>query len=165
MHQTDIVTLYDYNYWATRRVVGAAAHLTAEQFTAPTPLSWGSVRDVLTHMFGAEWIWRLRCQEGLAPAKLLDSTEFPTLDVLLARWATEETAMRAYVAGLTDAALNGPLIYRNTAGKAFDAVLWQILTHVVNHGTQHRAEVAHVLTGLGHSPGDIDFIVYLRELQ
>ena len=45
--------LYDYNYWATRRIVGAAANLTADQFTAPTPLSWGSVRDVLTHVLGA----------------------------------------------------------------------------------------------------------------
>ena len=164
MHQTDIVTLYDYNYWATRRIVGAAANLTAEQFTAPTPLSWGSVRDVLTHVLGAEWVWRLRCQEGLAPAKLLNPTAFPTLDALLVRWGQEEAAMRAYVGNLADDALNSPITYRNTAGKAFEAVLWQILLHVVNHGTQHRAEVAHVLTSMGHSPGDIDFIVYLREL-
>jgi uncharacterized damage-inducible protein DinB len=165
MHQADIVTMYDYNYWATRRIVGAAAQLTTAQFTAPTPLSWGSVRDVLTHVLGAEWIWRLRCQEGLAPTKLLDPAEFPNLDALLARWAAEETAMRAYVAGLTDAALNSPVTYRNTAGQPFESVLWQILLHVVNHGTQHRAEVAHVLTSLAHSPGDIDFIVYLREVQ
>ena len=165
MHQADIVTLYDYNYWATRRIVGAAANLTTEQFTAPTPLSWGSVRDVLTHALSAEWAWRLRCQEGLAPTRLLDPAEFPTLDALLGRWAAEETAMRAYVAGLADSALNSPITYRNTAGKAFEALLWQILTHVVNHGTQHRTEVAHVLTSLGHSPGDMDFIVYLREVQ
>ena len=83
MHQADIVTLYDYNYWATRRIVGAAANLTTEQLTAPTPLSWGSVRDVLTHALSAEWAWRLRCQEGLAPTRLLDPAEFPTLDALL----------------------------------------------------------------------------------
>jgi uncharacterized damage-inducible protein DinB len=165
MQQTDIVTLCDYNYWATRRIVDAAANLTAEQFTAPTPLSWGSVRDVLTHVLSAEWIWRLRCQEGLAPAKLFDPAAFPTLDALLARWAEEEAAMRAYVASLDDAALNRPLTYRNTAGQPFTMLLWQILTHIVNHGTQHRAEVAHVLTSLGHSPGDIDFIVYLRNVQ
>ena len=38
MHQTDIVTLYDYNYWATRRIVGAAANLTAEHGLVPLPL-------------------------------------------------------------------------------------------------------------------------------
>lgn len=165
MHQTDIVTLYDYNYWATRRIVTAAAQLTAAEFTAPTALSWGSVRDVLAHMLAAEWIWRVRCQEGSAPDRLLDPAAFPTLGALLARWAEEEAAMRAYVAGLDDEALNRPLTYRNTAGQPFTMPLWQILAHVVNHGTQHRAEVAHVLTGHGYSPGDVDLIVYLRNAR
>lgn len=165
MQQADILVLYDYNFWATRRIAGAAGKLTQAQFTASTPLSWGSVRDVLTHVLGAEWIWRVRCQEGQAPPKLLDPAEFPTLEALLARWAVEEAAMRGYLASLTDAELNAPITYRNTAGKPFTAVLWQILVHVVNHGTQHRAEVAHVLTSLGHSPGDIDLILFMREQQ
>ena len=37
-----------------------------------------------------------------------------------------------------------------------------IFTQMVLHGMQHRSECAVILTNLGHSPGNIDYIVYLR---
>jgi uncharacterized damage-inducible protein DinB len=38
--------------------------------------------------------------------------------------------------------------------------VWQLLVHVVNHGTQHRAEAAALLTAEGRSPGELDLFDY-----
>ena len=41
--------------------------------------------------------------------------------------------------------------------------VWQMLVHVVNHGTQHRAEAAALLTAESRSPGELDLINYAEE--
>ena len=112
---------------------------------------------------GAEWAWRQRCHVGVSPTKLLDPAQFPTLELLRRRWDEEEAAMRAYVNNLSNANLQRVVEYQNTAGRPFRRVLWQILLHVVNHGTQHRGEAALYLTTFGHSPGDIDLSVYYAQ--
>ncbi|MGV2432360.1 MAG UNVERIFIED_CONTAM: hypothetical protein LVQ98_03095 [Rickettsiaceae bacterium] len=108
----------------------------------------------------AEWGWRIRCQEGRSPSTLLDPLEYPTVEALAACWGAEEEAMRGYLATLREEDLAQPLAYVTTTGRPFSSTLWHILVHVVNHGTQHRSEVAHALTQLGHSPGDLQMILY-----
>jgi len=163
MNKDDILTLYDYNYWANARVLNAAARVTPEQFSAPANLSHGSLRGALVHTLAAEVVWRLRCQEEVSPAALPSDGEFPTLDALRARWQDEERAMRAYLTALTDEALGQAVKYKTTQGVPFENVLWHLLAHVVNHGTQFRSEAGVALTGYGQSPGDLDMLAFFRE--
>ncbi len=75
MTPEEMRVLYDYNAWANHRSLDAASSLTAEKFVQPMGSSFGSVRDTLGHIFGAEWIWLERFQ-GRSPASLPDTTQF-----------------------------------------------------------------------------------------
>ena len=163
MKTDDLLTLYDYNYWATEKLLKSAQQISHEQFTAKTAFSFGSVRGTFVHILSAEWVWRMRCQEGVSPEKMIQENKFPELEPLQSKLAEEKTNMLGYINTLTESDLNRIVAYKNTRGDGLENRLWHILVHVVNHGTQHRSEIAEMLTRYGHSPGDIDFIVYLRK--
>ncbi|MDP1713810.1 MAG: DinB family protein [Anaerolineales bacterium] len=162
MNKQDIQLLYKYNSWANTRILDAASIVTGEQFLAPASYPHGGLRSTLTHILFAEWIWRLRWQGDSAIA-WIKPEEFPTFDTLRTRWMEEEKPLNEFVASLTDEKLNSAFHYKNIKGDKYESILWQAMAHLVNHGTQHRSEAAVMLTELGHSPGDIDLIVYLRE--
>lgn len=163
MNRTEILMLFDYSAWANRRILDAAEGLSQAQFTALAGLDYGSLRGTLVHILSAQSIWRKRCQEGISPSNPLVEDAFPTLAVLRERWSEEERAMAAFLASLTDADLQRTIHYRTTKGAPYEDPLWQLLLHVINHGTQHRAEAAVMLTQQSRSPGNVDLIVFLRE--
>jgi uncharacterized damage-inducible protein DinB len=164
MTREDIQTLCGYNHWCNARVLGAAARLTDQQFVAPGDYPHGGLRGTLVHALFAEWTWRMRWL-GTPPrfGYRFQPEEFPTVAALRARWMEEETALMEFVEGLTDQKLQTVIEYTSTEGGRHRRMLWETMAHLVNHGTQHRAEAAVMLTALGHSPGDIDLIVYFNE--
>jgi uncharacterized damage-inducible protein DinB len=163
MNQSDLAALFDYNYWANARVLQAAAKVKPDRFVARYPLSQGSLRGALVHIYGTELVWRKRCHEGISLSALPLENEFSTLDVLRSRWQAEEQAMRAFLASLSDEDVNRRVQYKTTKGVPYENVLWHLLVHVVNHGTQFRAEAAVALTDYGCSPGDLDLLLFWRE--
>ena len=164
MNKQDIQLLYRYDQWSTARILNAASQATQEQFLAPASFPHGGLRGTLVHALFAEWIWRNRW-EGTSPDFRLKPEDFPTFESLRERWREEEEKLMAFVEGLTDERLNSGFTYKDTKGVPHEQVLWRAMAHVVNHGTQHKTEAAALLTDLGHSPGDIDLIVYLIEKE
>lgn len=162
MQMRDLVLLYDYNYWANQRILTRAAQVSQAQFVAPAAHGRGGMRGTLTHTFDGEYSWRMLLQFNTMSFDLTEEA-FPTFEALKTRWAEEEQAMRAYLASLDDETVAGVVRYTVEGGIKRERVLWHCLLHVVNHGTQHRSEAAVMLTELGHSPGNIDFTMFLNE--
>ena len=162
MNKSDIQLLYSYNQWANSKIIEQTSRLPQEQFLKGASYPHGGIRGTLTHILFAEWIWRKRWQ-GESPSALILPEDFPTFDSLKARWLDEEHELMDFAASLTDDRLTGKFQYKTTKGEPREDVLWQVMMHVVNHGTQHRSEAAAMLTEMGYSPGDIDLIKFLRE--
>jgi uncharacterized damage-inducible protein DinB len=163
MRARDIRLLYEYNTWANARILKQAAKVSEAQLNAPARLSHGSLRGTLIHILITEWLWRVRCQEGDSPTSLLSANELPTLAAIQQRWQIEDSLWHTFVTGLWDEDIQRIVRYTTTRGTPYENPLWQILEHVVNHGTQFRSEAGMQLTDLGYSPGDIDFICFIRD--
>lgn len=155
-----IHTLYDYNAWANRRILDTAAYLTPDQLRAVGSASFESIHDTLVHTMSAQWMWLSRWQ-GRSPTAMLDPADFDDVVAIESRWEQIEQDEQKFIAALDDAALAREVHYHNTKGQPFAYPLWQLMLHQVNHATQHRSEVAAMLTQFGHSPGWLDLIRYL----
>jgi uncharacterized damage-inducible protein DinB len=162
MTPNEMRTLYDYNAWANRRALEGASALTQEQFLQPMGSSFGSVRNTLAHICGAEWIWLERFQ-GRSPASLPDVKECQDAESLRTKWAEQEARLLTFVGKLTQEDLNRVMEYKTLRFGVYKNPLWQSMQHVVNHGTYHRGQVTTLLRQHGATPILTDLMHYYRE--
>jgi len=55
--------------------------------------------------------------------------------------------------------------YKNAAGEKYTNSVKDIITHVINHSTYHRAQIAQLIRQSGGEPAKTDYIVYQRQFQ
>lgn len=158
----DLERLYDYGYWATRKLMAVVSRLSAEEFARPVAGSYGSVRNTLVHVLSAEWGWLDRCG-GHPRGPALKAEDFPTAQSLVETWTRVEGWMRAFLAGMKDDALDRQVAFKTAAGEARSMPLGELLQHGANHGAHHRGQVALLLRLLGHAPGNFDLLLYDAE--
>jgi uncharacterized damage-inducible protein DinB len=162
MNVEDFRRLYDYNSWANRRTLDSCTPLSDEQFTRDLHSSFRSVRDTLAHILLVEWLW-LERWKGRSPEKFPPAADFPTLESARNRWSQIEGDLLGYITALTQQDIDRIVSHKTTAGVPQAAPLWQMLQHLVNHGTYHRGQVATMLRQLDAKPISTDLILFYRE--
>ncbi len=131
--------------------------LSYEQFTQNVDYSHGSVRNQIIHLMGVDELWFSELQ-GVEILEFNNPANIDDRKIIRAHWDSVEQNMRDYLAELQDDMLfKKPIAQEEDK----DLIVWQVLLHVANHGTDHRAQLLRILHDLGVKTESQDYIFFV----
>jgi uncharacterized damage-inducible protein DinB len=150
---------YNYHFAANRKIWDRyIASLSEEHFTQKVDYSHGSVRDQIVHVISCDETW-FSGLRGVDIPESLNPADFHDRESIRAYWDNLEQTMRDYLGKLKDTML----FEKPLEGEDKDLIVWQVLLHVVNHGTDHRAQILRLLNDVGVKTEYQDYIFYVYE--
>ncbi|MFB6099177.1 MAG: DinB family protein [Salinibacter sp.] len=149
---SNVSTLFRYTRWAHDRV------LDTMQSADDVP---GRAVELFGHLLRAQDIWYGRVA-GTDHADL-DLWAADDLSACAERLEASTGRWRELLDGWAADDLDRSVAYTNSKGTRFETSRRDILNHVVNHGTHHRAQIALVLREAGIAPPATDYIFFLRD--
>lgn len=152
---------YEYHFSENRKIWDpCVSQLSDQQFIQALSYSRGSVRDQILHLISCESMWFSELSGG-DPPEDLNSADFPDRESIRAHWDRVEQTIRLYLSELRDDMLFEKPIQEPEEDK--DLAVWQVLLHVANHGTDHRAQILRLLSDLGVETTSQDYIFYVYD--
>ncbi len=142
--------LFDYHYKTYARIWESIDTLDEAQFKEKVAYSVGSLRDHMVHQMDVDRGWASVIRDEERP-KGLNPVHFGTRAAVKEHWDRSEAEVRERLADLTDELLAADKHFDLPPawGGSQDTPLWMVLTHVLNHGTDHRAQVLRLLHDQG----------------
>lgn len=150
---TVLTHLFEHHTWANLRLLDFCAGLSDEQLAASAVGGYGSLRATLAHLVSAETDYVCRVT-GAAFPDWMAERRWPGFDGLRAAAAASGEALGqlARRAGADDTV-------RETdaeQGQWVEYPLSWLLVQAINHATEHRAQVAAIITQFGLEPPVMD---------
>ena len=132
--------------------------LSHEQFIEDVDYSHGSIRDQIVHLMNVDRTWFTGLRGGKIPEPL-NPASFSDREAIRHLWDKIEQEMCEYLDSLSD----DMLLEQPLEGEDKKLYTWQVLLHVVNHGTDHRAQMLRVLNDFGIKTTSQDYIFFVYE--
>lgn len=147
-----VENLLEYNHWANLRSLDSIRNLSGNN---ERPLK------IFSHVLHAEEIWLLRVKQ-IAPKeqKFWEMLSIESCAELIERNKKDWTD---YLVPNLPGVLEEKVGYVNSKGIKYENTLREIFTHVINHSSYHRGQVASIVRELGGKPALTDYIVFARE--
>jgi uncharacterized damage-inducible protein DinB len=155
MPMDELIRSYmEYNDAMSRRVWESIMTLSDEQFVDRFNYSHGSIRDLMVHMAVVDGRWmRGLKEEPEARSYTKEPTLFHTRQKAFEFWDQTARELMTYVQSLEESELSSTPV-------GMYGPVWQVLLHLVNHGTDHRSQVLRALADFDAPTFDQDFILF-----
>ncbi len=152
----------EYVIWSMGRTIELLETLSHEQFTRPMPDGAESVRDKLVHTIDGVAVWAARCEAALESG-IRSAESFGNLAVTIGYWKTESQRLAQLMEGMTEEELAEQRGYPDQDQQSGPHSVAEVLFHVLDHCTYHRAQVMAFLRAVGGEPVSTTYRWYLKE--
>jgi uncharacterized damage-inducible protein DinB len=142
-----LVTLFRHNGWANLKLLEFCEALSDEQLDSTAVGGFGTIRDTLRHIVSSEVSYVARVYGKQFPTPI-PRESFPGFALLkeAAQWASDELLELAL------AAHKETVVRQQPPRDAYEYPLAGLMMQALTHSTEHRAQVATVITQLGLQP-------------
>jgi uncharacterized damage-inducible protein DinB len=156
MNAKDIQSLYEYHFTRNREIWDhCVTTLTLEQFKQDINYSIGSIRNQCVHVLNVDERWFSGFHGDKLPG-WYDARRYKDFAPIRRKWDEVEAYMRKFLLRLTDEMLDEEFMP--------GVKKWQILYHVLNHGTDHRAQILAGLHSLGAPTFAQDYFFFANNM-
>ena len=161
MSWTDHVrSLVEYNQWANAKMLAACEDLSDEELRKDRGASRGSISALLWHIGQVEAGWFSRASETEPEPVCEPAAPLAELRQMIER---VDAKMVEWTRSVSDEALAKEVRFSRPGDDEYKAFVWQPLTTLLMHSSQHRAEIGVMLAAVDLSPGDLDFVYFAIE--
>lgn len=149
---SELADFFRFNLWANLQLIDACANLEDVQLNATEKGTFGSVRETLMHIVaGEEGYVRRFTGQRLEPV-LREGGPFPGFDELRRRARQSGEGLIAIAEQLE----HGRVLQLSFQGRVYAVPAIFVLIQAINHGTDHRSQVATLLSRQGVTPPELD---------
>lgn len=154
-----LTTLFAHNAWANLKLLDFCETLSDVQLDATAIGGFGSIRDTLQHIVGAEVSYVERVN-GKLPPNRPPPDGFPGFEVLkdAVRWAGDELLQLAL------SARQDTRVRQRPPRPIIEYNLASLIVQAVGHSTEHRTQISAIITQLGLEPPDMSGWQYMDEI-
>ncbi len=154
---TGLPDFFKYNLWANLRLLDACTQLSDTQLDATTKGTFGSVRETLMHLFGAEEGYVGALTGKIPTPRLKEFTTFAGFDELRRRAKGSGEALITF----TEQAEQGELSQiLHLDGGTYDAPAIVVVIQAIDHAIDHRSQIATLLSQQNIELPDLDSWAY-----
>ena len=144
--------LFKYNEWANQNTLNAVEKAGQQS---------EEIVKLLSHIVAAQEVW-------LARVLNTDSQNQPiwpeySLEEIKEKLPESSEEWSEFVETMNDDHFKEEHQYTNSKGDLYKSTMEDVILHIVNHSTHHRAQISKLLREQGEEPPVTDYIFFSRE--